>query len=335
MDAEPRHGRDLLSVFAGIAIAALTALSLAGCGGGAGMSGLMDSAGGLFSGSPKIAVAPIVGPPDKVQKDLKQALVTAGADRNLTLLPEGSPEAEYTLKGYVLAAPDRNNSKISYIWDVNDAAGKRVARVTGEETVARGTSANPWRGVDAVAIRSIASKSTSQLAAELPGGRGGSSTPVAAKPAPTPTARTAAATSAATATAARPAATQPAAQAKPAPKPSGVVVAPVTGAPGDGSRSLPAALKKRLYRDGVKMANGGGRNVYTVKGTVKLTSAGSGKEKIRIDWRVLDPSGKSLGTVSQQNTIPKGSLNGPWGAIADAAAGAAADGIKKLLPKSS
>ncbi len=51
--------------------------------------------------------------------------------------------------------------------------------------------------------------------------------------------------------------------------------------------------------------------------------------------RSLDPSGKKLGTVSQQNTIPRGSLNGPWGAIADAAAGAAATGIIKLLPKSS
>lgn len=333
MDAEPRHGRDLLSAFAGIAIAALAAVSLAGCGGGAGMSGLIDSAGGLFSGSPKIAVAPIVGPPDKIQKGLKQALVTAGADRNLTLLHEGTPGAEYTLKGYVLAAPDRRNSKISYIWDVNDAAGKRVARVTGEETVARGTASDPWRGVDAVALRSIASKSTSQLAAELPGGRRGSSAPVASKPAPTSAGSTAAATSAATATTA--AASRPAAQAKPAPKPSGVVVAPVSGAPGDGSRSLPAALKKRLYRDGVKIANGGARNVYTVKGSVKLTSAGSGKEKIRIEWRVLDPNGKSLGTVSQQNTIPKGSLNGPWGAIADAAAGAAAVKLKKFLPKAS
>jgi hypothetical protein len=72
-----------------------------------------------------------------------------------------------------------------------------------------------------------------------------------------------------------------------------------------------------------------------VKGIVKLTSASGGKENIRIDWQVLDPNGKRLGTVSQQNTIPKGSLNGPWGAIADAAAGAAADGIIKLLPKSS
>jgi hypothetical protein len=50
---------------------------------------------------------------------------------------------------------------------------------------------------------------------------------------------------------------------------------------------------------------------------------------------VVDPTGKKLGTVSQQNTIPRGSLNGPWGAIADAAAGAAADGIIKLLPKTS
>ncbi len=114
-----------------------------------------------------------------------------------------------------------------------------------------------------------------------------------------------------------------------------MLVAPVTGAPGDGRRSLTTALKKRLYKDGVKLANGTSTNVYTVKGIVKLSSASGGKESIRIDWQVLDPSGKRLGTVSQQNTIPKGSLNGPWGAIADAAAGAAADGIIKLLPKSS
>ena len=315
---------------------ALTALGLSGCA-SAGMSGLWDSAGGLFAGSPKIAVAPIVGPPEKIQKDLKQALQSAGADRNLTLLPEGSSEAEYTLRGYVLVNRDRSNSKVSYIWDVNDTEGKRVARVTGEETVAKGSSSNPWRGVDAVALRSIASTSTSKLAAELPGGRKGSAPAVASAPAPAATA--AASSSSRTATAASSAATaaaaRPAPQAKPAPKPSGVVVAGVTGAPGDGARSLPKALKKSLYKDGVKLANGGARNVYTVKGTVKLSSAGAGKENIRIEWRVLDPNGKNLGTVSQQNKIPKGSLNGPWGAIADAVAGAAADKLKKFLPKSS
>ena len=68
-------------------------------------------------------------------------------------------------------------------------------------------------------------------------------------------------------------------------------------------------------------------NTYTVKGIVSLKDTSGGKQSIRIDWQVIDPSGKKVGTVTQQNTIPKGSLNGPWGAIAEAAAGAAADGI--------
>ena len=121
----------------------------------------------------------------------------------------------------------------------------------------------------------------------------------------------------------------------PSVKYAGVVVTPVAGAPGDGQRSLTTALKKRLYAGGVKLANGPAVNVYTVKGSVVLGDASGGKQSIRIDWLVLDPTGKKLGTVSQQNTIPKGALNGPWGAIADAAAGAAASGIIKLLPKSS
>ena len=85
-----------------------------------------------------------------------------------------------------------------------------------------------------------------------------------------------------------------------------MVVAPVSGAPGDGTRSLTTALKKRLYAGGVKLANGTTANVYMVKGTVSLADASGGKQSIRIDWQVLDPSGKKLGTVSQQNTIPQG-----------------------------
>ena len=284
------------------------------------MGGLLSGAGSLFGGSPKITVAPIIGAPEKVTKEMTQALIVAGSERNLTIMT-GTEGANYTLRGYLLAAPEQRGSKVSYIWDVTDAEGTRVTRVSGEESVAQGTRSDPWRGVDETVIRSIANKSASQLAADLPGGRSASSPSVAATPAATSTAT-------ATAAAPRPAAT-------PKPKPSGVLVSTVTGAPGDGSRSLVTALKKKLYSDGVKLANGAAGNVYTVKGIVKLTSASGGKEKIQIDWQVLDPSGKRLGTVSQQNTIPKGSLNGPWGAIADAAAGAAADGIIKLLPKSS
>ena len=69
------------------------------------------------------------------------------------------------------------------------------------------------------------------------------------------------------------------------------------------------------------------------KGTVTMADLAGGKQSIHIDWLVLAPGGKRLGTVSQQNTIPKGSLNGPWGAIADAAAVKAASDIIKLLPR--
>ena len=326
MGAERYRTTHVLSFVVAIASLISAALSLTGCGGGAGMGNIMQGAGGLFAGSPKIAMGSVVGPPKSVTTKLTQALQTAGAERNLTILASGSAEAEYTLRGYLLSNVDGGRSKISYVWDVNDASGTRVTRVSGEETVARGSSSNPWRGLNSTAIANIANKTASQLSADLPGGRGGrSSKPTATSS--TSTGRTAAAATGATAATGAAASSAKTTAAR---KPSGVVVGSVTGAPGDGSRTLPSALKKRLRSNGVKVVSRGS-NVYTVKGTVRLTSAGSSKEKIRIDWRVLEPSGTTKGTVSQENTIPKGSLNGPWGAIADAAAGAAVPGIKKLV----
>lgn len=302
-----------------MALAAMTLAFLTACGGGGGPSGsgFLSGATSLFSGSSKIAIAPIIGTPPQVAQDLTDALVAAGKDRNLTLIPGGG-KANYTLRGYLVASSEKRGSKISYIWDVTDSKGSRVARVSGDEVIASRAGSDPWSGVDSAALRSIAGKTTSQLAAALPrGGGGGSSTPVAVSE------------GSSTTTASAPTST-PVSN-----KPAGVLVTPVSGAPGDGQRSLTVALKKRLYAGGVKLANGPAVNVYTVKGIVVLADASGGKQSIRIDWQVIDPSGKRLGTVSQQNMIPRGALNGPWGAIAEAAAGQAAAGIIKLLPKSS
>ena len=320
MGADTRHVRGWIRRIASAAVAVIAVACLSGCGGGPGApssGGIFSSATSLFGGSKKIAVAPIIGTTPQVAQQLSDALVAAGGERGLTIVPEGS-KANYTLRGYLIATNEGKGAKVTYIWDVNDAGGQRVARVSGEEVVAGRTGGDPWANVDAAAIRSIAGKTASQLAASMPHG-GGSASAVAAASDSTPTAT---------------ASTPPPAIA-PAPKANGVVVAPVAGAPGDGTRSLTTALKKRLYAGGVKLANGTSVNVYMVKGTVSLADASGGKQSIRIDWQVLDPNGKKLGTVSQQNTIPRGSLNGPWGAVADAAAGAAAAGIIKLLPKSS
>jgi hypothetical protein len=334
LGADTCHVRGWFMRIASMALAAVALACLSGCGGGPGSpngggGGLLSGATSWFGGSKTIAIAPIIGATPEVADEMAAALVTAGKDRGLTLLPDGG-KANYTLRGYLVATTEGKGSKITYIWDVNDAEGSRVARVTGEELIATRSGSDPWSGVDSAAIRGIAGKTASQLAANVPRG-GRSASAVAAAPADSP--RTTAATSPGRGPA--PAAAPTPTATAVSPKSAGVLVQAVSGAPGDGQRSLTVALKKRLYAGGVKLANGPAVNVYTVKGSVKLVEASGGKQSIRIDWQVLDPSGRKLGTVSQQNTIPKGSLNGPWGAIADAAAGAAADGIIKLLPKSS
>ncbi len=310
MGADSTHLRGRLGHIVSVVFAGCALLCLTGCGGGPSTSSFFSSATSLFSSSTKIALAPIVGAPQPVAEQFTQALVVAGKDRHLTILPGGG-SANYTLRGYLLASSEKGGSKISYIWDVTDAKGARVTRVQGDELIP-GSAADPWGAVTGTVLNTIAGKTTSQLAASLPHG-GGSATPVAVAEGPPVT------------VAAVPAAL---------PRANGVLVTPVSGAPGDGQRSLTTALKKRLYAGGIKLANGTTENVYMVKGSVVLADASGGKQSIRIDWLVLDPSGRRLGTVSQQNTIPRGSLNGPWGAVADAAAGAAAAGIIKLLPKS-
>ncbi len=112
-----------------------------------------------------------------------------------------------------------------------------------------------------------------------------------------------------------------------------VFVTPVTGAPGDGRNSLAAALREYLSAHGIKLANRPDKNVYTVRGSVNLGWPSWRRQRIRVDWVVLDPGGKKLGTVSQDNTIPPGSLDGRWGPIAKAAARSAASGVIKLLPR--
>jgi hypothetical protein len=276
-----------------------------------------DATSRLFGrSSSRMDLAPIVGAPPTIAKQFAQQLAAAGSDNKLTITPDGTG-SPYTLKGYLVATSEKKGAKISYILDITDTKGQRVGRVSGEQLIAGRSGADPWSGVDSAALHSLAVKIAPQISASMSGG--GSPPPAASGPQPSASASGIAA----------------APVARAAKGPVTTIVAPVSGAPGDGIKSLTAAIKKRLYAKGVKLATIQTGNTYTVKGTVSVTDGSGGKQSIRIDWQVLDPNGKRVGTVSQQNNIPKGSLDGPWGAVADAAAGAAADGIVKLLPKPS
>jgi hypothetical protein len=289
----------------------------------------------------KVAIAPVIGAPDAIAKQLHGQLGTALEQKGIGTV-KATDKAEFTLRGYIVSAREKAGTKVSYIWDVTDPAGKRVNRITGEELVAGAPGKDPWASVNAQLTQSIADKTAGSLATWLPSHKSASAA-VANSGATGAVPATAQAASGPTTVAS----TEPAAAAAPTPaspaheatgsigRDNGVsAVAPVvTGAPGDGDTSLAGALQRELSRSGVALAEKPTGPAYRVEGKVTLGEGKDGKQAITIDWHVKDPQGKKLGTVTQKNEIPQGSLDGAWGKTADAAAAAAAQGILKLLPQ--
>jgi uncharacterized lipoprotein YmbA len=321
---------------AATAIVLLTGIGLAGCEtgasilGGSTQSATQETVATAAPAAPlaKIALAPVIGAPDPVSKQLVSQLTSAVEKQRIVVAPDRDAKADYMLRGYIVAARDKSSTKVSYIWDVTDPTGKRVNRVTGEEVVPSTNPKDPWASVNAEVTQKIADRTASSLGSWLPtqkgaavaSGSGGGATPAAVGGPPSQVSTQSTSSSSATTTASIPRSAEVAA-----------AVPSVTGAPGDGNAALAQALQGELSRQGVTMADRPGS--YKVEGKVTMSQAPEGKQSIQIDWRVKDPAGKSLGTVSQKNEIPQGSLDGTWGKTADAAAAAAAQGILKLLPQ--
>jgi hypothetical protein len=275
----------------------------------------------------RVSVAPIIGAPDAIAKQIQQEFTSAVERQRVTVINSKDERPDFTLRGYIVAAKDKSNTKVSYIWDITDPTGKRVNRITGEEVVAGNSGKDPWAALSPQVAQSIAGKAARSFVGwvptHTPGGAVASNT----------TQPAAADTPKRTASAKQPATPMAATGSIVRDGPVQVIVPNVTGAPGDGSTSLTAAIQRELTGKGVTLADKPTNVAYRVEGTVAVGQAKDGKQPIHIEWLVRDPQGKKLGTVSQKNEIPEGSLNGAWDRTADQAAGAAAQGIVKLLPQ--
>ncbi len=303
-------------------------------GGGIPQSTLTDNNGGASqtptrqTAQSRVAIAPVIGAPEAVATQLTAQLTTALGGRGVAVVPSGNP-SDYTLRGYVVAARERVGTKVSYIWDVTDPQGNRVNRITGEEVIRGASASDPWASVSPAVVSQIVSKTSGQLGswisqqspARAPGAQQNGAPNVSqTRPSPVPrsqSVRQVAKRAAPDATGSIPRllATQPR----------------VTGAPGDGKSSLASALSRQLTSQGVQLTNGPNPRAYNVTGKVNVGSANGGTQPIQIDWVVTDASGGDVGTVTQKNKIPAGSLDGQWGQVADAAAAAAAQGILRLM----
>ncbi|PWR20006.1 hypothetical protein [Zavarzinia compransoris] len=109
-----------------------------------------------------------------------------------------------------------------------------------------------------------------------------------------------------------------------------VVVTGVGGAPGDGNRSLAAAMRQALAIGGLAVLDKPAEGSLSVTGTVTLTPITPRIEKVTLSWEVRR-GGEVIATIDQENQVPAGSLNHSWGPIAGAAAQGGADGILQLV----
>jgi hypothetical protein len=324
--------------------AVLSLVAVAGLTGGCANTGAVDETASPKPIAPaaaaapraKIVLAPIIGPTPAIAKDLATQMTQSLERDRVTVVP--AEPADYTLRGYVVATKEKERTKFSYIWDVMDPAGKRVNRITGDDT-GLPAQGDVWTTATPAVLQSIATKASTSLVAWLPPSAPGQAPAAATAPAVPPPAAVGAQS---------PAATNQAVASSPVPTTASVtaqskqvVVAQVAGAPGDGSQALSEALRRELSRSGLAVTQAATAATHKVEGKVILGKAtkapadkGGGEvQPIQIQWTVKDPKGESLGTVSQKNEIKPGELDGTWGPNADAVAAAAAQGIIKLIEK--
>jgi hypothetical protein len=117
-----------------------------------------------------------------------------------------------------------------------------------------------------------------------------------------------------------------------APPPPRLAIIGVKGAPGDGDKSLARGLDQSLRRLGLKIVPAADADLL-IAAKVSMSDGKKGGEHIKLEWRVTRPDGDELGQITQENEIPKGSLNGKWGVIAADIAEATADGVLGVIKR--
>ncbi len=112
-----------------------------------------------------------------------------------------------------------------------------------------------------------------------------------------------------------------------------ILIRAISGAPGDGATSLAAAVTAILRRQDLAIVESGKPADLTIDGEVSVTPAKPHQQHVKILWHVGRAGGAEIGTVGQENDVPGGILDGPWGDLAYSVAIAAGDGLMQLVAR--
>ena len=165
-----RGTRHILSAIAGLCMA----LALAGCGttketageapAMSPLSAMAQKPAPVKGAEARFAFAPISGPPVDVLRTMSAALNKEAKAHKLNVVPTGDPSAIYEVRGYLSAVDDHTKATLVYVWDVFDATGIRLHRISGQLSAEPAADGDPWTGVDQGAIDTAAKRSIAALA---------------------------------------------------------------------------------------------------------------------------------------------------------------------------
>ena len=157
----------------GSLLAAACALMLAGCN---------PDSQGVSAAQPRgatVAFESVDGLPPGQFRKLVQNLNDEAQSRRLAVTSREQPSA-YRVRGYLAIKLAKQQTTVTWVWDVFDQNEQRALRISGEET-AKGRHRDAWAAADDAMLGRIASASMDQLAAFL------TSPDVAPGTAPSPT----------------------------------------------------------------------------------------------------------------------------------------------------
>jgi len=263
---------------------------------------MRDSAG--------VAIAPIEGGPFATATKLGAAVASALGKHDIPASDRTTSLGSYQLHGRldVQRPHGAGAATLTAHWRLQDAAGKPV----GERTTRLEAPALAWDSGDEKIIASFAEASAATIAPLL-----ADETPAAGAGAP--------------------AADDHAAASDAPGNDNGrtrIAVRAVSGAPGDGGTSLADAVASVLKRqDLAVLQDPNAKADVLLEGEVTILPAKPDKQHVKIVWHVRRADGAEIGTVGQENDVPKGLLDGKWGEVAYTVALAAADGLLQVIAR--
>ena len=276
-----------------------------------------------------ISIAPIEGGPPAAASKLGAAVASALVKHDIPASDRTTNLTSYLLYGRLVAQrPRAGQETIAAHWQLQDAAGHLV----GERITRLEAPAKTWEtGADAV-IAQLAEASAAKIAPLLadeppPGAAAAAGQSEAASRAETTAGK-------AEATARKAGKAEiAAAKTEQAGRPR-VAIRPVSGAPGDGAKSLANAIATILKRQDLTVIDDANAKADVIlDGQVTIAPVKPDKQHVKIVWHVRRADGAEIGTVGQENDVPKGMLDGPWGDVAYSVAIAGADGLMQVIAR--